>query len=73
LHCGFEGAGASHIDDKYGIVDETHRVNDRPTIQAKICLKSPSQICLRRRSITYRVCKNKDYLSIFLPSVLRPK
>ncbi|MBC5841157.1 DUF1543 domain-containing protein [Flavobacterium sp. F-380] len=28
-HCGFEGAGASHIDDKYGIdVDETHRVND---------------------------------------------
>jgi hypothetical protein len=28
-HCGFEGAGASHIDDKYGVdIDETHRVND---------------------------------------------
>jgi hypothetical protein len=28
-HCGFEGAGVSHIDDKYGIdVDETHKVND---------------------------------------------
>lgn len=28
-HCGFEGAGASHIDDKFGIdVDDIHRVND---------------------------------------------
>lgn len=35
-HCGFEGAGASHIDDKYGIdVDETHRVNDLLDLQYK--------------------------------------
>lgn len=35
-HCGFEGAGASHIDDKYGIdVDETHRVNDILDLQYK--------------------------------------
>jgi hypothetical protein len=28
-HCGFKGAGASHIDDKYGIdVDELYRVTD---------------------------------------------
>ena len=28
-HCGFEGAGASHIDDKYGIdVDDIYRVDD---------------------------------------------
>jgi hypothetical protein len=35
-HCGFEGAGASHIDDKYGIdVDETHKVNDILDLQYK--------------------------------------
>lgn len=35
-HCGFEGPGASHIDDKYGIdVDETHRVNDILNLQYK--------------------------------------
>lgn len=28
-HCGFVGAGVSHIDDKYGIdVDDIHNVND---------------------------------------------
>jgi hypothetical protein len=28
-HCGFKGAGASHIDDKYGIdVDDLYRVTD---------------------------------------------
>jgi len=28
-HCGFEGAAASHIDDKYGIdVDDIYRVDD---------------------------------------------
>lgn len=35
-HFGFEGPGASHIDDKYGIdVDETHRVNDILNLQYK--------------------------------------
>mgnify|MGYP003457715171 CR=1 FL=1 len=29
IHCGFEGAGASHIDDKYGIdIDDIYRVDD---------------------------------------------
>jgi hypothetical protein len=28
-HCGFEGAAASHIDDKYGIdVDDLYKVTD---------------------------------------------
>ena len=28
-HCGFEGAGASHIDDKFGIdIDDIYRIND---------------------------------------------
>ena len=28
-HCGFEGPGASHIDDKFGIdIDDIYRIND---------------------------------------------
>ena len=28
-HCGFEGAGVSHIDDKFGIdIDDIYRIND---------------------------------------------
>lgn len=41
-HCGFEGAGASHIDDKYGIdVDDIYRVNDilNPKFKEKYQLK----------------------------------
>ncbi|NHN26869.1 DUF1543 domain-containing protein [Flavobacterium jejuense] len=41
-HCGFEGAGASHIDDKYGIdVDDIYRVNDilSPKFKEKYQLK----------------------------------
>jgi LysM repeat protein len=41
-HCGFEGAGASHIDDKFGIdVDDIYRVNDilSDDIKSKFQLK----------------------------------
>ena len=41
-HCGFEGAGASHIDDKFGIdVDDIYRVNDilSDEIKSKFQLK----------------------------------
>lgn len=36
-HCGFEGAGASHIDDKFGIdVDDIHRINDILSEETKL-------------------------------------
>jgi hypothetical protein len=38
-HCGFKGAGVSHIDDKYGIdVDDLYKVTDILDSQLKNCM-----------------------------------
>ncbi|CAM3604534.1 DUF1543 domain-containing protein [Flavobacterium gelidilacus] len=60
-HCGFEGAGASHIDDKFGIdVDDIHRINDILSEE----FKSKFQIKIRETANEIEDQKHIGYLKL---------
>ena len=58
-HCGFEGAGASHIDDKFGIdVDDIHRINDILSEESKLKF----QLKITKSTTTVEDIKHIGYL-----------
>lgn len=66
-HCGFEGAGASHIDDKFGIdVDDIYRVND--ILSDEIKLKF--QLKITKTNIKIEDQKHIGYLKLDKKNIL---
>jgi hypothetical protein len=60
-HCGFEGTGASHIDDKFGIdVDDIYRINDILSEE----FKSKFQLKITKTAIEIEDKKHIGYLKL---------